>query len=406
MSEVYDVVIVGAGPGGSATAHYLAKQGKRVLLLDKSDFPRDKTCGDGLTPRALDVLQDMGILNDVNKVGYQITGIDLHGRKGNMMTAVVPKHPIYPDHMVIAPRLRLDDIIRQRAVKSGAEFHSPVRVRDIVDQGDKVLVKGMLNNKQVSYTAQLVVLAVGASTKLIRDLGILTYDPKPILAARGYYEGVSGLDDHVQAHFEEVPLPGYGWVFPISKTAANIGIGFWESLIPWKKPPSSARVAMEHWLAHSKKMRAMMNGAQLVGAIKGYPLRTDFATAPTYKGRIMLVGETAGLVSPLTGEGIDFALESGKIAAGFLEETFERGEFSGEAFKRYDQILRDHFQHLFVFLGVIRQLYVNPLLMEKAIQATRTFPDIKEMLVKIMMGQEDAASMVNLTTFRKVLFGI
>jgi geranylgeranyl reductase family protein len=402
---MHDVVIVGAGPGGSAAAYYLAKQGLNVLLLDKAEFPRDKTCGDGLTPRALKVLEDMGLLSELQAVGWRINGVELHAAHGNIMKAPIPKENGYLDQLLIVPRLKLDDRIRQCALTAGATFHSPVRVRGIEQENGHVRVRGDHNGEPVEYEAHLAIMAVGANMRLLSNLGILDYQPRPILAARAYYEGVSGLSDRVQAHFQDVPLPGYAWVFPISETAANIGIGFWKTDLPWRKKAPSARAAMESWVDQNAKIKAMLAGAELLGPIKGYPLRIDFSTAPTYQGRILLVGEAAGLVSPLTGEGIDFALESGRLAGGYIGEMFAAGDFSVARLAGYDKMLRDHFQRVFVFLTYLRRLYINPILMSRAVKATNKFPELKDTLANILMGHEDAASMITFSALRKVVFG-
>jgi flavin-dependent dehydrogenase len=140
-----------------------------------------------------------------------------------------------------------------------------------------------------------------------------------------------------------------------------------------------------------------------VSPIKGYPLRVDFASAPTFGDRILLVGEAAGLVSPLTGEGIDFALESGQLAAGWIANALKSPHFD---LGSYDALLRTHFQHLFVFLARLRQVYINPFLMNRTVAATEKFPELKELLVKIMMGEEDAARLLNLTSIRKIVLGV
>jgi flavin-dependent dehydrogenase len=150
----------------------------------------------------------------------------------------------------------------------------------------------------------------------------------------------------------------------------------------------------------------MMADAEAVGPVKGFPLRVDFVNSKTCDGRILLVGESAGLVSPFTGEGIDFALESGRLAAEFIHEQFELGEFSIANLAEYDRVLRSHFQRLFVFLTRVRQLYLNPLIMNKAIRATNKFPDLKTLLVKITLSEADAASLVTLSVIRKVIFGV
>lgn len=406
MNKIYDVIVVGAGPGGSAAAYYLHKAGLQVLLLDKAEFPRDKTCGDGLTPRALQVLSDMGILEQVNQIGFRITGIELHGRSGDSFKADIPKHDKYPDHITIAPRLKLDNLILERVVQKNIEYLSPVRVTGIVDQGNEVEIQATYKGKKLIYTSRLVVMAVGANMKLLQQLDILKYQPEPILAARGYYEDVEGLTDRIEAHFEDVPLPGYGWVFPISKTAANIGIGYWKSRLPWINSPSSGRAAMEHWLSNSPKLASIMANAKPLGPIKGYPLRVDFPTAPTCKGRIFLVGEAAGLVSPLTGEGIDFALESAKFSADYISQMFLNGDFSEITLAGYDAMLRQQYQHLFIFLERIRQIYVNPTLMKRYIQACKKFPELKDLLMKVLLSQSDAKEMVTFSVIRKVVLGI
>jgi geranylgeranyl reductase family protein len=406
VDKVHDVVVVGAGPGGSAAAHYLAKGGLDVLLLDRAEFPRDKTCGDGLTPRALGVLQDMGILDRVRGFAFQINGIELYGTRGGEMVAPIPQNEHYPNHLLIAPRFRLDEIIFQRAVESGAQFQGNIQVRGAEQYADHAEVHASHQGKEVCMAGRIVVLAVGSNLGLLNKMGFVNRSPGLILAVRGYYEGLRGLHDRVQVHFDQVPLPGYAWVFPLSETRANVGIGFWKDRMPWKKLPPSPKIAFDRFLAHNPQMKAMMANASLEGQVKGFPLRVDFTRSKTCDRHILLVGESAGLVSPFTGEGIDFALESGRLAAGFIQERFNSGDFSPASLLEYDALLRAHFQRLFVFLTRIRRLYLNPFIMDRAIMATNQFPDMKELLAKILVSQEDAASLVTFPVMRKVLLGV
>lgn len=405
MSHLYDVAIIGAGPGGSAAAHYLAREGLDVLLLDKAEFPRDKTCGDGLTPRALHVLEDMGVLAEAQTAGFRANGLELHAKSGAVMKARIPDHPEYPNYLLIVPRMQLDDIIRRRALESGAHFEGPVRVRGLQSGPDAVDILGELGGRSVSYRARVAILAIGANMRLLQDLGLLKRTPSPILAARAYFEGINGLSDMIQAHFADVPLPGYGWMFPISETAANIGVGYWRSPIFLRTTPASARGSLDVFL-ESPKMKALLRGAEQTGPVKSYPLRTDFASAPTFGERILLVGESAGLVSPLTGEGIDFALESGQLAADFLAGVFEHGEFSRRALSGYDKLLRGHFQSIFRFLGHVRDLYVNPILMHRTIAIAEKRTELKRLFVSVLMGQQHPAEMLRLRTLRSVLLDI
>jgi geranylgeranyl reductase family protein len=406
VDKVHDVVVVGAGPGGSATAHYLAKGGLDVLLLDRAVFPREKTCGDGLTPRALGVLEDMGILDRIRDFAFQVNGIEMYGTKGDEMVTSIPQNDHYPNHLLITPRYQLDEIIFQKALESGAQFQGNSRVRGVEHYPNHAEIYAGRNGKGVRVAGRIVVLAVGSNLALLDKMGFLNRSPGLILAVRGYFKGLHGLTDRVQVHFGHVPLPGYAWVFPLSETRANVGIGFWKERMPWERSPASAKIAFDRFLAHNPKMKVMMADAHLEGQVKGFPLRVDFARSKTCKGRVLLVGESAGLVSPFTGEGIDFALESGRLAANFLLRRFERGEVSPSSLEGYDALLRARFQRLFVFLTRIRKLYLNPFIMDRAIMATNQFPELKQLLAKILISQEDAASLVTLSVMRKVLLGV
>ncbi len=221
MSEIYDAVIIGAGPSGSTTAHYLAKEGFNVLLLDKFNFPRDKTCGDGLTPRALQILDDMGILDTINQVGYRSNKLELISPKGHTATAPLPKKENLCDYLLVIPRLILDNIILERAMASGANFQAPVRVMGVEQEGDTMFIKGEQGAKTITFRARMVIHATGANTKLLLTTGLLKKMPQMILTARTYYDGITSTDGAAQCRLDNVPLPGYGWVFPVSATSAG-----------------------------------------------------------------------------------------------------------------------------------------------------------------------------------------
>ncbi len=401
---MFDVAVVGAGPGGSAAAHYLAAGGLNVLLLDKSDFPRDKTCGDGLTPRALSILNDMGILDESERAGFRSPGLTLRANGGASMSSTIPAHPKYPSHVLVVPRFKLDDIVRRRALASGAHFEGRVRVQNLQVKSGGVTISSDRDGKPTEFKARVVILAIGANMSLLQQLGILKHIPRTIVAVRAYYEGIQGLGDYLQAHFEGVPMPGYGWVFPIAKDTANVGVGMWRDKA-YDGDPVSIRSAMDKFVS-SAGLSPLLAGARQVGPIKSYPLRIDFTTAPTYGERILLVGESAGLVSPLTGEGIDFALESGKLAAEFLNSIFTAGDFSKSAFSGYDKVLRSNFQSIFRYLGYLRLLYVNPPLLARVVRLCEKVPEVKRVFMGVLMSQQHPLEMLRPSFLGKVLLGI
>lgn len=346
--DSFDVAVIGAGPGGSATAHYLARSGARVALIDKATFPRDKTCGDGLTPRAVAVLHDMGLTERLARHSQTIRRFEVVAPNRRRTIAPIPGTSVLPNHALVVPRLQLDDAIRQRAIESGAIYRGDSQVVAVEIADADAIVRFTRAGQPGALRARHVVVATGANTALPRQLGILTGQPPTMVAARAYFEGIQNLEDTWQLRFDGVPLPGYGWIFPTGAGTANIGAGFFA-----RARAGSAADSFKQFVANPA-LRGMLDGAQQVGPTKGYPLRCDFARAPTHSERVLLVGESAGLVNPLTGEGIDYALESGRIAARHLSGMLNGAGDSSVARTAYDAELREHFQSLFEFCEFVR----------------------------------------------------
>ncbi len=381
MNELHDVAVVGAGPGGSAAAHYLAQQGLKVLLLDRAEFPRDKTCGDGLTPRAASVLKDMGLLDELLVLGRRVTRFEVIAPDGAGTSAPIPGSDTLPAMSLVVPRLLLDDRIRMRALSSSARFEAPVKVTGFNAGESGVDIQADGQGRVLNYRAQILILATGANSALLTESGILTRPPESMVAARAYFEGVRDLGDVWQLRFDGVPLPGYGWIFPTGDGTANIGAGYFA-----RGRSSSAAKAFQRFVANPA-LRPMLASARQVGAMKGYPLRADFTTAPTWSRRVLLVGEAAGLVNPLTGEGIDYALESGRIAARHIAGMFARGDFSDDALRAYDAELREHFQSLFEFCMFVRdRLCDKAWLLNGLVRVANRRADLRLKLATVVLG--------------------
>jgi geranylgeranyl reductase family protein len=355
MDTHFDVTVIGAGPAGSAAAYYLARQGFKVALLDKSSFPRDKTCGDGLTPRALSVLDDMGLLPSVISIGHRVNSVEITAPNGRTTIIPLPREPQFPKFSLVVPRKILDAIILERALKSGAEFIGDTHVQRVEQDGQGVIIRGDQQGHSVMFQAKVAVIATGASTKLLVNMGLLNTPPHMIVAARTYFENVEGLSDRFCMNFQGVPLPGYGWVFPVSDGVANIGIGFSGQAVQL-----SVQSALRSFFPI---IQSQLKRAQQIEPVKSYPIRTDFTAAPTFGDHTLLVGEAAGLVNPLTGDGIDYALESGKIAAEHLISAFNKGDLSLSQMARYDQRLRQQFQSTFAFCEQVRKSIIKPWLL-------------------------------------------
>ena len=404
MSEVmYDAVVVGAGPGGSAAAYGLAKEGLEVLLLDGSSFPRDKTCGDGLTPRAVLMLEAMG-LDPLNVPGaWRMDGVEVVAPNGRAVSLKLPDKPGWPDHIVVAPRYVLDDAVRALALEAGAQFQR-VRVKGL-ERNSQVTVHGQQGGRDISYRGRAVVLATGANSGLLVKEGLLEPAPPPALAARAYLENVQDLPQRMQFRFDHLPLPGYGWIFPTSEATVNVGVALYPLPNLWKRraKPTLPRAALEPFL-RAPAVQASLQGARFSSPIQGFPIRMDFPRRSAASDRLLLVGEAAGLVNPLTGDGIDFALESGRLAAPHLSAALARDDLSKGALMNYNATLRERFGSLFSFSCTLQKALLSPGLLDTLVLLAERRPELAKGLANVVLGPD--TSQIGKRALRRALRGL
>ena len=403
MSGVHDVVVVGTGPGGSAAGYYLAERGVDVLLLDKSEFPREKTCGDGLTPRAVAVLDEMGLLPTLARAGRHIDGVEIFAPDGYSTSARVPPIAGPGPSMLVVPRIVLDNVLRDRAVQSGARFEGRFHVANIERTATGVIVRGERDGHRQAIAARMAIVATGASVALPVRMGLLERAPRMMLAARAYGDGAVGLDGRIQIRFDNVPLPGYGWVFPLAGSSANVGVGFYPPGRMSGHARSSPRTAFDRFVRAAMRAGPIGQG-RLAGPVKAYPLRVDFPEAPTSRGRVMLVGEAAGLANPLTGEGIDYALESGRLAAEHAARMFAEGDFSPRRFTAYDAALRRRFERLFTFCRRLRDLSLSGPVLNRLVRLAAHRDDLKTALIDIVLGTREVSETLLVKALLKRVF--
>jgi len=380
-----DVIVVGAGPGGSAVAAHLARQGARVLLLDKQQFPRDKTCGDALSPTAARLCRQLGLGEILDRESQPIQGLVFTTPDGAVLRAKASASAGASEPARVVPRLVLDDQLRQAAIRAGAEFRGGTWVRGMEQPGELVRVQAEANGRELTLEARVAVLAVGANLKLLRDLALVPRRPDHSVAARAYFEGVQREPNQLRFHFDGVPLPGYGWIFPLVRGAANVGVGLFGR---GSRAPRSAAAALRHFLAHPP-VRAFLDGAVPVGPVRGFPLRTDFHRSPLVRDRLLLVGEAAGLVNPFSGEGIDYALESAGMAAQALS-SFLAGQLSpGQALRSYERAMRARFQRYFQLTALMRSVYMNRPGLYALGRACLRWPELLQLLVEVQLSQQN-----------------
>jgi geranylgeranyl reductase family protein len=381
-----DVIVVGAGPAGSGLALQLARKGLKVLLLDREIFPREKTCGDGLTPRAVAVLQRLNLLDsmisDLNP--HRVSGALLFSPSGHRWKMEFGEHRFdLPDFGLIAPRLKLDQFLVSSAVEAGAEFLQGHHVVGFVRSDGRIAgVRAVHGNTEESFLAPVVAIATGASIALHRQLGLLDRMPPVVLSARGYFTGVQGLDRFMEFYFESELMPGYAWIFPVDDSTANVGVGTFPARGAHKKNPYQ----LLQWFLHEGQAAGRLSGAHLQGKVKGYPLRTDYPSHRASGDGFLLLGESIGLVNPVTGEGIDLALESSELATAAIFKAFQKGDFSKRALGGYDKKLKERFGSYFSGMRVLRDRAVTPDAMDRIIRTAASDPAFAETAAGINLG--------------------
>jgi len=319
-----DVLVVGAGPAGSATAAWAARHGLDVTLVDAETFPRDKPCGDGLTPRAIAELDQLGLSpwleGRARNWGLRAAGF------GQELYLPWPGGSL-PRNGGAAPRVVLDDAIRQEALKSGATAVEGHRAVDVVREGSRVtgvvFSSGSGKEKRTStITCKRLIVADGARSQLGRKLGREWHRGTAYgVAARGYIDSERSDDPWISSHLElrgtegEL-LSGYGWVFPLGDGQVNVGVG---TLATDKHP---ADINLRQLLSHYADQQR--NDWRFNGEVRdpwSALLPMGGAVSGVAGANWMLVGDAAGCVNPLNGEGIDYGLETGHLAAQVLSET-------------------------------------------------------------------------------------
>ncbi len=379
---VYDVIVVGAGPAGSVITYYLANQGINVLLLDKAAFPRDKTCGDALSPRALAILNEIGVLDNILQHAFRTSKVDFYSPSGKEVSFDLPGKKQLADICVVE-RLTLDDLLYERAVSAGAETLNNASVQHIVNNDDVVDVDVLVNGKREKYYSRLVVLATGANVALLRRLDLIAANVNFTLASRIYFEGPIDFAS-LKFIYADVPLPGYAWLFPVGEDKINVGAGFSKATRQYKYKTS--KQLLEHFLS-TRLAQKYLGNTIAVGKIKSFPIFMDFPNTKVFADRLLIVGEAAGLVNPLTGEGVDYAMQSGKIAADVILGAFEAGDFSAQALKQYKVLLDKEYYNQFMASRYFQKiLFSNKYLLNTFFSALQGNESLRNIFLKVALG--------------------
>ncbi|MFI6331630.1 geranylgeranyl reductase family protein [Micromonospora chersina] len=395
-----DVIVVGAGPGGSATAYHLARHGVRVLLLEKTEFPREKVCGDGLTPRAVRQLIRMGVDTSPEAGWLHNKGLRVIGG-GVRLELDWPDLASFPNYGLVRTRLDFDDLLAQRAVAAGAKLRTGVNVlTPVLDADDRVIgVQAEVgpDKEPATFHAPLVVAADGVSGRFPLALGLAKREDRPIgVAVRRYYRSPAKHDDdyleswlELRAKGSGALLPGYGWIFGLGDGRVNVGLGVLNSSSAFGK--TNYRRLLTDWLANTPEDWGMTDETNAEGPILGAALPMGFNRVPHYTRGVLLVGDSGGMVNPFNGEGIAYAMESGELAAEVAVQALARpaGAERERALLAYPQELKARFGGYYRLGGIFVKLIGRPEVMRMATKHGMPHPMLMRFVLKLLANLTD-----------------
>jgi menaquinone-9 beta-reductase len=338
-----DVLVVGAGPAGSACAHKLAAGGLDVLLVDQHDFPRDKVCGDGLIPDAHAALKRLGVYDEVAAAATAVRHVRCVGPRGGFIDV--------PGQLAVLPRKQLDHILVRAAQRAGARLMTPVRFEapllDDAGSGSEPRVIGArLKHGGAVHAVQArwVVLATGAVPAALTAAGLCERHTPSGVALRGYikHDGIVGRVNDLHIVWHPRLAGGYGWIFPAPGGLFNIGTGLTGSHLRTRNGKGRMQDAnLRHMLEAFGEVYApageLLRDGQPQGEIKGAPLRCSLIGARWSRPGMLATGEAAGSTYAFSGEGIGKAMETGMLAAEALLR--ERRAADHEVMARYQSAM-------------------------------------------------------------------
>jgi len=401
-SRVHDVVVVGGGPSGSACAYWLADAGWDVVLLEKKHFPREKTCGDGLTPRSVRQLNDMG-LSGALAGAHLFDGLRACAY-GMSLEMSWPDHPAFPSVGYVITRHDLDQLVAERAVKAGATlWEGAEAIGPILDPataghvggtgiaaevlpscaGAKVLDRDA--GRQTEVRARYTVVADGANSRFGRALGTTRDRDYPLgMALRGYFRSPRHDEPFIESHLDirdasGSVVPGYGWVFPMGDGRVNAGVGILSVEGRWKGANTTQLMnAFLEWAPASWGL----SETTLCGPPTGGKLPMGLSVRPRIGPNVLAIGDAAGSINPFNGEGIAYGYETGRLAAACVARAL-----SGEgvhALVDYESQLQAAYGLYYRMAREFVRLISRPELMQICVRSGMHSRSVMEWLLRIM----------------------
>ena len=392
MTERADLIVVGAGPGGSATAYHAARAGLEVLLLDRQKFPRDKPCGDGLMPHAAEEISLMGLGDWLEEPHHgKFSGFSIYTQTAFLRQKVPPT--LHGPYGYVVAREETDARLVGRAEEGGVNFRSGVRATKLLRSpaGNVTGVEATSDGETLLYEAPLVVAADGVGG--FAGEGIKAHQNS--VARRQYFRKVSGPEkDHLHVFITKDMNElgaGYGWVFYFEDGRANVGAGV--STKTLDRSQRNLKNFFDRFL-EEPEIAGWLEGAEPEGPAKSWSLKMGMWGAKRYAQGLMTVGDAASMIHPISGEGVGYAIESGRLAAAWAHEARSRNDYSVSILSGYEKQLRRKRAKEHLSGYALTNLIPNLQMLEPLFKACEKDPEARRTLVEGFTGDAPIYSLL------------
>lgn len=349
----HEVIVVGAGPGGSTAAMALAQKGYDVLMLDRQNFPRDKICGDAIPASALDILYALGMEEKIKAANfYYIDKLRLVSPKGYSMDAPLQEED-HLAHSAIVPRETFDVLLQQHAVDSGVQFLQAQVKEPIIEDGKVTGVSARVNGAVKTFRSKMVIGADGVTSVIARHIRPDEHvDHHRAVALRAYIEDIEELPHQVEFYLYNEILPGYAWIFPLGEGQANIGLGM--RLDTFREKNYNLKKMLQDFMEMPDIKKRIRNGGKLHGVATW---QLNFGSQKNIQrvfNGALLIGDAAGFINPLTGGGISNAVISARLAVETIHQAFLKEDFSADTLSVYEEYCKQE-----LWRGLRRSYYLQ-----------------------------------------------
>ncbi|MDP8959877.1 MAG: geranylgeranyl reductase family protein [Actinomycetota bacterium] len=383
-----EVVVVGGGPSGSSVAYWLARRGHSVVLAEKKEYPREKTCGDGLTPRAIYELSQMGFDFSVPEL-HRIEGLRSYAGE-RKLELPWPEHPTYPNWGGMIRRADLDAQVAALVEKQGVVVRQKATATPVIEEGLLAGVRLAQTGDEEVLRSRMVVIADGSLSRFGWELGTHRDKSYPLgLATRGYFTSSFSKDRFLESHLDVrdpsgASIPGYGWVFPLGDGTVNVGAGVLSTANRWKGVNTSA--LMESFL-HMVPDYWGVSPETAISEPRGGKLNMGLSVGPRFGPNWVVVGDAGGAINPFTGEGIAYAYETGRMAAHYIHEALVQDDFGLLA--RYGEALEAAYGLYYKMGRIFVKAISRPSVMRALVHTGLRSRPLMEWVLRVMANLVD-----------------